>query len=210
MIGVITMFAGASVPADFLACDGSTHNVVDYPELAAILGNNGTFFTVPDFSTYIPVGGTSPGTITQDSTKLSQNFSISHSGNTDNDGWSSSLNNLSFSSSGSHSHSVSYSGSPFLGTSSGTSWFHRGGSGCSHNMGGPVAAHAGLDQIRHEHTINSQSQGQGGAHEHYSNVSGSWNHGHSMNATVSTFALPGSEVPTMPKRRVVHYIIRAL
>lgn len=56
MIGEIKKFAGA-LPAGILACDGALYNVVDYPLLAAYLGDNGNgTFNVPDYRNLTLIG----------------------------------------------------------------------------------------------------------------------------------------------------------
>lgn len=49
--GTVSYFYGASTPNGWLACDGSTYNVEDYPDLAVALGysSSDTTFNVPDF-----------------------------------------------------------------------------------------------------------------------------------------------------------------
>lgn len=58
-IGTIISYMGTTAPQDYLACDGSTKNIADYPQLAAFFesqfgsknyfgGNGTTTFSVPD------------------------------------------------------------------------------------------------------------------------------------------------------------------
>lgn len=58
-VGTIISFMGTTAPQDYLACDGSTKNIADYPQLAAFFesqfgsksyfgGNGTTTFAVPD------------------------------------------------------------------------------------------------------------------------------------------------------------------
>lgn len=63
--GSVTMFAGATVPAGWLLCNGQTVNRVDYPDLYAALGGDSSpfgvnvaagTFTLPDFTDRFPMG----------------------------------------------------------------------------------------------------------------------------------------------------------
>ena len=59
--GMIQMFAGTTEPAGWLFCDGTTYNVSDYPELAAVLGSTyggdgENTFAVPDMRGRFPLG----------------------------------------------------------------------------------------------------------------------------------------------------------
>jgi microcystin-dependent protein len=50
-VGTVIDFAGASAPEDYLLCDGATYPVVQYPQLAQVLGGRfrfGDMFRVPD------------------------------------------------------------------------------------------------------------------------------------------------------------------
>lgn len=66
--GMIEMYGGTTAPTGWLFCDGSTLNVVDYPELAAVLGSiyggdGTTTFALPDLRGRFPIGaGTSTAT----------------------------------------------------------------------------------------------------------------------------------------------------
>ncbi len=59
--GIVIEYAGASVPPGWLFCDGSRRNIVDYPDLYAVLGTRygpiqtGTF-KLPDLQGRVPVG----------------------------------------------------------------------------------------------------------------------------------------------------------
>jgi microcystin-dependent protein len=58
--GMIQLFAGSTAPNGYLFCDGSSYNVVDYPNLFAIIGYTyggaaGTF-NVPNLQGRVPVG----------------------------------------------------------------------------------------------------------------------------------------------------------
>lgn len=209
MIGLISMYAGAGIPEGHLPCDGSSHPTVDYPELAALLGDQGGQFVTPNFSTRVPIGGAVPGTKAADQVSLSQQVPVNHSTSSNNNGWRGSLSSTSISNDGNHNHSLSHS-APYLGSSQDQGWMHlAGGNGCSHNMGGPAAALSTGGNISHAHSIQSQSQGQGGNHSHSFDASGSYNHNHSCSVSVASFTLPGDEVPTMPKTRSVNFIIKA-
>jgi microcystin-dependent protein len=67
-IGAIQMFGGATAPAGFLLCDGTTYLKTDYPALAAVLGTvyggDSTHFTVPDMKGRVPMGAGSGGQYT--------------------------------------------------------------------------------------------------------------------------------------------------
>jgi microcystin-dependent protein len=61
MLGVIGCFARPTLPQDWLACDGSILNIVDYPALASIIGNSFggdgiTTFGLPDVQGRLPIG----------------------------------------------------------------------------------------------------------------------------------------------------------
>ena len=50
-VGTVVDYAGASAPEDYLLCDGATYPVVQYPQLAQVLGGRyrfGDMFRVPD------------------------------------------------------------------------------------------------------------------------------------------------------------------
>jgi len=51
-VGIILPFGSPTIPEGYLLCDGSTLNVVDYPELFAVIGysfgGSGATFTIPD------------------------------------------------------------------------------------------------------------------------------------------------------------------
>lgn len=49
-VGTVVAYAGATAPAGWLLCDGSTYSKAQYPALAAVLGatGTGTNFSVPD------------------------------------------------------------------------------------------------------------------------------------------------------------------
>lgn len=50
-VGTVIDYAGASAPEDYLLCDGATYPVVQYPQLAQVLGGRfrfGDMFRVPD------------------------------------------------------------------------------------------------------------------------------------------------------------------
>lgn len=63
-VGAIQMYGGASAPAGWLLCDGSSYLRTDYPALFAALGGtsspwglpDSTHFNVPDFRGLMPVG----------------------------------------------------------------------------------------------------------------------------------------------------------
>jgi len=71
-IGAIVMFAGpkASIPANYINCDGSSLSTSTYSQLFAVLqyryGGSGASFSLPNFTTRIPIGiigaPTVPGT----------------------------------------------------------------------------------------------------------------------------------------------------
>ena len=67
IVGQILILAQASLHAGWLACDGAIYNVVDYPDLYAVLGGNFggdgvDTFAVPDLRGRVPLGyGDSPG-----------------------------------------------------------------------------------------------------------------------------------------------------
>lgn len=52
----IQAYAGVTVPAGWLKCDGATYNKADYPNLAAALGYVTTTFTVPNLKGRVIVG----------------------------------------------------------------------------------------------------------------------------------------------------------
>ncbi len=60
--GTVTMFAGASAPADWLLCDGSAVSRTTYSALFAVtsttfgIGDGSTTFNLPDLRSRIPVG----------------------------------------------------------------------------------------------------------------------------------------------------------
>jgi hypothetical protein len=64
--GAVTATAGqsGSVPAGWLKCDGSSYNIADYPALYAVIGQtyggSGSQFNVPDLSSQLGAGPTSP------------------------------------------------------------------------------------------------------------------------------------------------------
>jgi microcystin-dependent protein len=60
-IGSITAFGGAAAPNGWLLCDGSLHNIADWPALYAVLGTTFggdglTTFGVPDLRGRVPMG----------------------------------------------------------------------------------------------------------------------------------------------------------
>ena len=61
-IGVISAFAGATIPIGYLLCDGSEQKISSYPALAAVLGTSfGTasdpdYFVLPDLREAVPKG----------------------------------------------------------------------------------------------------------------------------------------------------------
>jgi microcystin-dependent protein len=74
-VGEVTMFGGASAPAGWLICDGSSKLVADYPDLHAAIGYShggaGASFNLPNFTDRFPIGtgtkaiGTSGGASTK-------------------------------------------------------------------------------------------------------------------------------------------------
>jgi microcystin-dependent protein len=64
--GAVTAMAGqaGSVPSGWLKCDGSTYNIADYPALYAVIGQSyggsGSTFKLPDLSSQLGAGPTSP------------------------------------------------------------------------------------------------------------------------------------------------------
>jgi len=63
MIGLIFPTVAATLPDNFLLCDGSTHARVDYPELYAILASpfivDADTFVLPDLRASVPMGANS-------------------------------------------------------------------------------------------------------------------------------------------------------
>ncbi len=62
-IGTILLYAGTTInniSNNFLLCDGTSHEIADYPELFGIIGDKYggtiTHFNVPNFKAYIPIG----------------------------------------------------------------------------------------------------------------------------------------------------------
>ena len=49
-IGTIVPSLSTVIPAGYLECKGQTLNTVDFPELAAFLGETGSTFTLPDLT----------------------------------------------------------------------------------------------------------------------------------------------------------------
>lgn len=47
-VGTVVAYAGATAPAGWLMCDGTSYKKALYPALAAVLGATGESFTVPD------------------------------------------------------------------------------------------------------------------------------------------------------------------
>jgi len=54
-VGTISAYAGASAPAGWLTCNGSSYSASTYPDLYAVLGVT----TVPDLRGRFPLGGSS-------------------------------------------------------------------------------------------------------------------------------------------------------
>lgn len=59
--GMIVWYGNATPPSNWLVCDGSTVNKVDYPDLYAVIGDTfgpdvGSTFTLPDFRRRVPMG----------------------------------------------------------------------------------------------------------------------------------------------------------
>ena len=59
-IGVVQVFSGNTIPRGYLACDGQSYAVADYPHLYAVIGNtyggDSTNFNVPDYRETVLVG----------------------------------------------------------------------------------------------------------------------------------------------------------
>lgn len=61
LTGEVKIWPATAIPEGYLLCDGSVYNNVDYPVLAAVLGNtfggvSGTSFAVPDLRRRVPSG----------------------------------------------------------------------------------------------------------------------------------------------------------
>ena len=215
-VGTIQMWATASIPTGWLACEGQTVDSVDYPALATALGASGSF-QLPDFRDRLPcmTSGSDLGIVKSESLKYAKTVAISSDATTEihSDSVSGSGSSTS---SGSHTHGMSLTFySVFLDspTSLCGGWSHLGGSGLVHNANQPAP---GCDvqsstAYNHQHTINRSSQGSW-THDHTSvSMSGNQSHTHTVsvsNETVTKQITDGGRV--MPERRMVSYIIRAL
>lgn len=76
--GTISLWSSQTLPANALLCDGKQYNVVDYPDLAEVLGSNSSKFTVPDFRARFPLGGNSSNLGTMGGEKQIQGISHFH------------------------------------------------------------------------------------------------------------------------------------
>lgn len=70
-VGMMVMYAGGTVPAGWLLCDGTINAIAEYPALFSVLsftygGNGTTTFALPNLTSRIPVGagGTATGALT--------------------------------------------------------------------------------------------------------------------------------------------------
>jgi microcystin-dependent protein len=70
-VGMMVMYAGGTVPAGWLICQGATLLIADYPALYSVLsttygGNGTTNFLLPNLAGRVPVGagGTATGALT--------------------------------------------------------------------------------------------------------------------------------------------------
>lgn len=126
--GMIVPFAGATTPANFLACDGSSYLRADYPNLFSAIGTafgsvDGTHFNVPDIRGRVPVGydssdanfdtvGETGGakTINISHTHTTNNHTHTYSGTTGANTTSSQQSNDTTNSFSANGHTHTYSG----------------------------------------------------------------------------------------------------
>lgn len=192
-VGALLQFAGATAPAGWLICDGSSKLRTDYPALFAVIGTtygsvDGTHFTLPDLRNKVAVGSGSTysrgqtggaATVTLTTTTMpshshslsgtaSSAGSHSHGGSTD--------------SNGDHSHSESQSGNR-------SDILAGGGT----NVG----------------TQQSGSTGSAGSHSHGISTDSQGSHSHSLSGSVASNGSDGAH-ENMPPFVAMPYIIRAL
>ncbi len=68
LIGEIKMFAGTFVPPNYLSCDGSSLNIIDYPQLFNVIqktyGGTATTFNLPNLQARFPAGASNISNMT--------------------------------------------------------------------------------------------------------------------------------------------------
>lgn len=156
--GMMLPYGGASAPAGYLDCDGTSHATASYPDLFAVIaydfGGSGANFNVPDLRGRVPagqdnIGGTSANVVTDASAdsmggelgaethalSLGEGPAHTHTGTT--------------STTGGHAHT---GGSNYNGDQSTGGGSNSGGASSTGNSG------------NHAHTFTSDSTGSGTAH----------------------------------------------